>query len=135
MNNTKTYFCIEINAQGLLNAIFRCIKMNSYDHFIPWQYVSQPCESFFRNLRSTSTTCSTVVNCSVLKAIHRIQRIQLQADISVTDFNIEGEHLIFPRTKHLNADNIQVRNINTNKVIVTNLLEKTIAIAKIFVTS
>lgn len=35
--------------------------------------------------------------------MQRIQRIQLQADISVMDFNREGENFNFPRTRHLNA--------------------------------
>lgn len=55
------------------------------------------------------------MDCTVLEAIHRIQ---LQADISVTDFNIEGEHLIFPRTKHLNASyEVQGKNISAPSVI------------------
>jgi len=32
-----------------------------------------------------------------------MQRIQLQADISVMDFNSEGENIIFPRIRHLNS--------------------------------
>jgi len=67
--------------------------------------------SFFRKLRSTSTTRSTVVNC-LLDAIHRMQRIQLQADISVMYFNSEGENIIFPRTRHLNSSHeVQDKNI------------------------
>lgn len=109
----NAYLCIELNAHGLLNAIFRCIETNSLAFFYPMQYGSQQCESFFRNLRSTSTTCSTVVNCSLLDAIHRIQRIQLQADISVMDFNSEGENIIFPRTRHLNTSyEAQDKNIS-----------------------
>lgn len=110
---SNAYLCIEFNAHGLLNAIFRSIETNSLEHFLPWQYGSQQCESFFRNLRSTSTTCSTVVNCSLLDTIHRIQRIQLQADISVTDFNSEGENLVFPRTRHLNSSyDVQDKSIS-----------------------
>jgi len=109
---TNAYLCIELNAHGLLNAIFKCIEMNSLEFFLSWHYGSQQCESFFRNLRSTSTTCSTVVNCSLLDAIHRMQRIQLQADISVMDFNSEGENIIFPRTRHLNSSyEVQDKNI------------------------
>lgn len=37
----NTYLCIEINAHSLLNDIFRCIKVNSCEQFIPWQYGSQ----------------------------------------------------------------------------------------------
>lgn len=41
-----------------------------------------------------------------------MQRIQLQADISVMDFNSEGENIIFPRTRHLNSSyEVQDKNI------------------------
>ena len=58
-----------------------------------------------------STTFSTVVNCSLLEAIRRIHRIQIQADISVMNFEPEGENLIFPRTRHLNT-NYESQNEN-----------------------
>lgn len=98
----NAYLCIELNAHSMLISIFQCIKEKSVKHFLIWQFGSQQCESFFRNLRSTSTTFSTVVNCSLLETIHRIQRIQLQADISVMDFQSESENLLFPLTKHFN---------------------------------
>lgn len=111
---SKTYLCIELNAHALLNSIFSCIEEGSTDNFLPWLFGSQQCESFYRNLRSMSTTFSTVVNCSLLEAIHRIYRIQIQADISIMDFKAEGENLIFPRTRHLNTNyEIQDEKINS----------------------
>lgn len=115
----NAYLCIELNAHSLLNAVFRCIATQSLETFLPWQYGSQQCESFFRNLRSTSITCSTVVNCSLLDAIHRIQRIHLQADISVKNFGPLGENFIFPRTRHLNSSyEAQDRSISGSTVVV-----------------
>lgn len=109
----NAYLCIELNAHGLLNAIFRCMEANLFEKFLLWQYGSQQCESFYRNLRSTTTTCSTIVNCSLLDAIHRVQRIQLQADISVFDFGSFKESIIFPRTRHLNTSyEVQDRNVS-----------------------
>lgn len=49
-------------------------------------HVSQNCQGFVRNLRSTSTTYSTIVNCNLLESVHRIQRLQFKADYSVADF-------------------------------------------------
>ena len=100
---TNTYLCVELNAHCLLNAIFQCIKTKSCSTFLPWQFGSQQCESFFRNLRSMTSTYSTVVNCSLLEAIYRIKRLQFLADISVMDFGQKGQTFFFPRTRHLNT--------------------------------
>lgn len=48
----NSYVCLEINAHGLLNLIFKCLEENSFDNFSPWSYSSQACEGIFRNLRS-----------------------------------------------------------------------------------
>lgn len=78
------------------------MQINFVEQFLLWQYSSQLCEAFFRSLRSISTTYSTIVNCSLLDALHRIKRIQLQGDISVMNFS-EAKTFIFPRTKHMNS--------------------------------
>lgn len=61
--------------------------------FIPNLYGSQPCESTFRQFRSFTSTYSTVVNCNMLEAIHRVKKIQLQNDIIVKS----KEEIKFPR--------------------------------------
>ena len=100
----NSYVCMELNAHGLLNMIFRCLEENSFQHFLPWLFSSQPCEGFFRNLRSMTSTFSTVVNCSVLDALHKMERLQLMADINGFDFG-PNETIHFPRTRFLNASN------------------------------
>ncbi|KAL1488717.1 hypothetical protein ABEB36_014516 [Hypothenemus hampei] len=101
-----------MNAHGLLNAIFRAVKSESINVFLPWQYNSQTCESFFRMLRSMSTTFSTVVNCSLLDVIHKVKRIQLQENISSLDFSQLGINFNFPRGKYFHAS-FDIQNDNT----------------------
>lgn len=100
----NSYVCIEINAHGLLNMIFRCMENNDFTTFLTWFLGSQACESFFRDLRSMSTTLSTVVNVSVLEAMQKLRRNDLQEYITTQDFEKFGEKLFFPRTKHLHAN-------------------------------
>lgn len=54
---------------------------------------SQPCESIFRQIRSLSSTYSTVTNCSILEIISRMSKIELQNEIS----HIKLKHWNFPR--------------------------------------
>ena len=100
----NSYVCMELNAHGLLNLIFHCFEENSFDNFVSWLCSSQPCESFFRNLKSMSSTFSTIVNCSVLDAIHKLERLQHLADIKAYDFLGRNNVIIhFPKTRFLNA--------------------------------
>lgn len=88
------YACIEINAHNLVNLILFLGKHNMEDKFLPFLYSSQPCEEFFRKLRSFTTTFSTMVNCTVKDILGRIKKVQLLNDI-------ENESTFaFPRTKN-----------------------------------
>lgn len=49
--------------------------------FLPHLLSSQPCEAIFRQIRSLSSTYSTVVNCTVKEILGRINKISLQNDI------------------------------------------------------
>lgn len=70
------YSCIELNAHSLIQ-IMLYLKENNMEHlFMPTLYSSQQCESTFRQLRSFSSTFSTVTNCTVKGALSRINRIQ-----------------------------------------------------------
>lgn len=61
--------------------------------FMTHLFESQPCENFFGQIRSFTSTYSTVVNCSLKEILGRIKKIQLQNDISNrSDFK-------FPRAK------------------------------------
>lgn len=50
--------------------------------FAPQYFDSQPCEGFYRMIRSFTSTYSTVANCTVKQILGRIHKIQLQGDIS-----------------------------------------------------
>lgn len=58
--------CVEINAHSIVFLIMR-LKERKLDHlFQPQMLGSQPCESIFRQIRSMTSTYSTVTNCSLL---------------------------------------------------------------------
>lgn len=76
------YYCFEQNAHSFIYAILFLRKNKLENLFLPLLFNSQPCESFFRQLRSFTTTYSTVVNFSVKEVLQRISKIQLQNDIS-----------------------------------------------------
>lgn len=105
------YACIEINAHSMINIIQKLRDCNMPHLFMPPLFSSQPCEAFFRQIRSMSTTYSTIVNCSLLDIIHRIQKIQLQHDILTSELN---KNINFPRLEH-KVKTIQVQfNLPTN---------------------
>ena len=52
-----------------------------------------------------SSTFSTVVNCSVLDALHKLEKIQLLADEDAHNFQQEKQTIHFPRTRFMNAFN------------------------------
>lgn len=74
------YTCIELNGHTLVKQLLKTHADASYV-FNPKQQGSQQCESMFRQVRSFSSTYSTVVNCSMLDIVNRIKKIQLQSDI------------------------------------------------------
>lgn len=88
------YVCIELNAHTLIHLMLY-LKNNSLDDwFLPFLFDSQPCESFFRQVRALTSVYHRVANCSIKEIIGRINRIQLLDDIAVkTDF-------LFPRMKN-----------------------------------
>lgn len=90
------YSCIELNAHSLLLILVHLNKIQKPQSFITHMFESQPCENFFRQVRSFTSTYSTVVNCSVKELLGRIKKIHLQNDIAQKSvFN-------FPRIKILN---------------------------------
>lgn len=76
------YVCIELNAHSLVMLMVYLKQNNMSQLFMPYLFSSQPCESFFRKIRSFTSTYSTVANCSIKEIIGRINKIQLQGDIS-----------------------------------------------------
>lgn len=88
------YVCIELNAHGLVLLLLRLQSQNKPELFVPTFFESQPCEQIFRQIRSFTSTYSTVANCSMKEIIGRINKIQLQNDISL------DTNFVFPRVKN-----------------------------------
>lgn len=87
------YSCIEINAHSLV-LIGLNLKERKMDQlFLPHLFESQPCESFFRKIRSMTGAYSTVTNCSIKEMLGRINRIRF------LDESALNSEIGFPRIK------------------------------------
>lgn len=87
------YSCVEINAHSLV-ALILFLRERKLEHlFHPEMLGSQQCEHIFRQIRSMSSTYSTVTNCSLLEIMQRMSKIELQNDIS----HIKLKEFNFPR--------------------------------------
>lgn len=95
------YTCIELNAHSLIVSMVQLKKNNLSHLFLPTLLNSQPCESLFRQVRSMTSTFSTVTNCSIKEISHRINKIQMQSDIMSRNVS----NFTFP---HLNRSNSSV---------------------------
>lgn len=90
------YHAIELNAHTLVKQV---LSLNDESKradgyvFMPLLQGSQQCEAMFRQIRSFTSTFSTVVNCNMLDIINRIRKLQLQSDI----INCCSEEIKFPR--------------------------------------
>lgn len=78
------YVCIELNAHSLVKSLLQLKEINKPHWFMPHLFESQPCEALFRQVRSFTSTYSTVANCTVKQILERITKIQLQNDITST---------------------------------------------------
>lgn len=88
------YNCLELNAHSLVAIMVYLKESNQSKYFMPWIFNSQACESFYRQIRSFTSTYSTVASCSVNEIMHRVNRIMLQSRIS----NDLSQNFIFPRS-------------------------------------
>lgn len=77
----------------MVQCLLQLKKVNMPHLFTPHLFESQPCESLFRQVRSLSTTYSTVVNCSVKEFMERIRKIQAQNDTAISI----GDTYVFSR--------------------------------------
>lgn len=94
------YSCVEFNAHSLI-CILLYLKDNNMEYALrPHLMSSQPCEAFFRKVRSFTYTYSTVANCSVKEILSRIEKIQFQSDISL------NKNFVFPRMTKTNTENL-----------------------------
>lgn len=76
-----TYVCIELNGHSLIQMILYLREINRPEWFLPHYLGSQQCENTFRQLRSLSSTYSTVTNCSTREALARLSKIEIQNNI------------------------------------------------------
>lgn len=79
--SSNLYNCIEINAHSLIKFILKLRSDNNSTMFFPTLLGSQPCEKSFRQLRSMTTTQSTIINFSILDMLHRMNKIELQNEM------------------------------------------------------
>lgn len=90
---SNAYTCIELNAHSMVELIVYLRKINKPEWFLPILMSSQPCEEFFRKVRSFTSTYSTQVNFSLLEIIQRIMKIHLQGEIILNN----KQNIHFPR--------------------------------------
>lgn len=109
------FACIELNAHGLINILLRLRKSNCPYLFLPHLFSSQPCESLFRQVRSMTTTHSTVVNFSVKEMLDKINRIQLQSNIT-SDLSAA---FVFPRSSKHNKNHPVFKLPSTFEIYMT----------------
>lgn len=85
--SSNCYTCVELNAHALVKIILdedsAVGNSNSENKevFFSDLYASQPCESMFRQVRSFTSTFSTVVNFNMIDILHRVKKLQMQSDI------------------------------------------------------
>lgn len=97
--SNNCYTCIELNAHVLVKKLLVDDFSTDDSHcgrnqtFFPNLFSSQPCELTFRQVRSFTSTFSTVVNFNMLDIIHRIKKIQLQNEI----IKESNDKIKFPR--------------------------------------
>lgn len=90
---SNVYYCIEINAHSLIQVIIKFRNSKEPSLFLPWLLSSQPCETTFRRLRSTTVSHCGVVSFSTMDLQNHFRRINLLAS---TYLKLE-EEFIFSR--------------------------------------
>lgn len=88
-----TYTCVEINAHSLVLFMMFLKKNNMDNVFSPEILGSQQCEAIFRQIRSFSSTFSTVTDASICDILQKMSKIQLLNDIT----HIKLRSYNFPR--------------------------------------
>lgn len=89
-----SYFCIELNAYGLIHLIQKLRNAGTPELFLPIHFSSQTCEETFRLLRSMTTIYWTRINFSLLELFHMIGRLEISNDIA---YNKLAGNVNFPR--------------------------------------
>lgn len=90
----NAYICIEINAQNLIELILRLRNAQLPCMFLTSLFSSQPCEEFFRQMRSIGTVNYTKINFSIYELLHMISRVEMMYKIIYT-----RKEIVSPRVK------------------------------------
>lgn len=99
------YSCIELNAHELVKCLLHLREIDKPEFFCPHLFESQACESTFRQLRSFTTTYSTVINCSLKESISRVFKIHLQNEI----VHSTSTHFVYPRAKNSSTQTVNYK--------------------------
>ena len=91
----NAYLCCEINAHGLTNLLIKL--KNRPELFNLWRCSSQPCEAFFRALRSLSSIFSTQVNFT-MKDLFVSRCQQVDSMIRLTAQGMK-DGIVYPRER------------------------------------
>lgn len=113
------YSCIELNAFSLVQCMLYLKHHNLPHLFLPHLYSSQSCEAIFRQIRSFTTTFSTVVNCSVKEILSRISKIQLQNKI----VHSNTSNFFYPKSKQQNDAFKIIHDLPTKSEIIKTIIE------------
>ncbi|XP_039308141.1 uncharacterized protein LOC120358322 isoform X2 [Solenopsis invicta] len=106
---SNAYTSIELNAHGLLILIE---KLRENNQFTPWLCSSQPCEKIFRQIKSMTSTFSTITNFNLLSILRHLNRVQLLNDIS-TDLS---DTFLFPREENNRLGISSDRTLNSDEI-------------------
>ena len=68
--SSNSYICAEVLAHSLVLLITKFREDKTPELLMPWLFTSQPCESFFKALRSLSPVGSSQTNFTVLEFLH-----------------------------------------------------------------
>lgn len=111
----NAYTCIEINGHSLVHLIIQLRERNEPQFLLPLLMSSQPCESTYRQLRSMTTTNSTVINFNMFDMIHRLQKIELQNEI----FAAAPDYIKFPRLQSKKEKMVLPTTLPSNENIIS----------------
>ena len=75
----NSYLCAEINAHSLILMILRLRRDGTPHLLLTWLYSSQPCEAFFKAIRSMSPVASTQTYCTFSEFMDRAAKVNFNA--------------------------------------------------------
>lgn len=122
---SNSYMCVEINAHSLINAAIAMKEENRDQLFLTCFMQSQECENFYRLLRSSTSTYSTMVNFSLLDVLYRIKRVNLQNEI-IGDLK---DDFVFPR----HQGNVAGVGANISLPTIDEIADKVLEVKQYFI--